>query len=92
MNDIKSRADLELLMDSFYHKLLNDDSIDYIFTDVAQIDIDSHLPVIVDFWEQTELITIQPAPAPGPFYALASNRPPMYSISIPGFCCQLTPT
>jgi len=55
MTDIQTRADLELLMERFYAKLLADDSVNYIFTDVAQIDLERHLPHIVDFWEQTLL-------------------------------------
>lgn len=51
MTDIQTRADLELLMQRFYDRLLTDDSINYIFTDVAKIDLPQHLPHIVDFWE-----------------------------------------
>lgn len=57
MTDIQNRRDLELLMDHFYAKLLADDSISYIFTDVAQIDLPGHLPHIVDFWELSILHT-----------------------------------
>lgn len=53
MKDVLTREDLEILMDSFYNKLLNNDSINYIFTDVARINIETHLPTIVDFWQQT---------------------------------------
>lgn len=49
--DIENREDLFVLMDSFYKKLLADDSINYLFTDVAKIDILTHLPVLVDFWD-----------------------------------------
>jgi len=49
--DIENRADLLLLMQKFYEKLLADSSISYMFTDVAKIDILHHLPVLVDFWE-----------------------------------------
>ena len=49
--DIETRADILLLLKKFYETLLLDDSIAYIFTDVAKIDMQSHLPVIVDFWE-----------------------------------------
>ena len=52
MTDIQNRKDLEFLMERFYAKLLADDAIGYIFTDVAQIDLPKHLPHIVDFWEQ----------------------------------------
>jgi hemoglobin len=49
--DIENRKDLELLMERFYGKLLNDASISYLFTDIAKIDLPNHLPVLVDFWE-----------------------------------------
>ncbi|MNK01043.1 Group 3 truncated hemoglobin ctb [compost metagenome] len=51
MKDIETRADLEVLMREFYNKLLQDDAINYIFTDVAGIKLEEHLPVITDFWE-----------------------------------------
>lgn len=53
--DITNRQDIELLMNSFYEKLLSDDAISYIFTDVAKLDIKSHIPVIADFWESVLL-------------------------------------
>ncbi len=53
MKDIQNRQDLELLMERFYKRLLSDDAINFIFTTVAKIDLESHLPHIVDFWEQT---------------------------------------
>ena len=49
--DIRDRKDLEVLMNAFYSKLLLDTTINYIFIDVAKIDIKEHIPVIVDFWE-----------------------------------------
>jgi hemoglobin len=49
--DISDRNDIELLMNLFYEKLLADNTINYIFTDVLNIDIKTHIPVIVDFWE-----------------------------------------
>ncbi len=57
MTDLQNREDLELLMKRFYARLLADDSISYIFTDVAQIDLQEHLPHIVDFWELSILHT-----------------------------------
>lgn len=50
-NDITTREDIELLMNIFYEKLLADEAISYIFTDVAKLDIKTHIPVIADFWE-----------------------------------------
>ncbi|HEY8563809.1 MAG TPA: group III truncated hemoglobin [Pyrinomonadaceae bacterium] len=51
MRDIETRTDIEELMAEFYRKALADDLIGYIFTDVAGIDLERHLPVISDFWE-----------------------------------------
>lgn len=53
MNDIETRADIELLMREFYMRLLNDPDINYIFTDVAKINLEEHLPHLADFWEQS---------------------------------------
>jgi len=49
--DITNREDIDLLMHRFYKKLLDDNTINYIFTDVVKIDIETHIPVIADFWE-----------------------------------------
>jgi hemoglobin len=49
--DITGREDIDLLMNVFYEKLLKDDTINYIFTDVVKINIKTHIPVIADFWE-----------------------------------------
>ena len=49
--DISSREDLLQLVSKFYEKLLADNSINYLFTDVAKIDLHHHLPVLVDFWD-----------------------------------------
>ena len=53
MKDIQNRQDLELLTKVFYDKLLLDDRVNYIFTEVAKIDLEHHLPIITDFWEQS---------------------------------------
>jgi hemoglobin len=50
-NDIQNREDLLQLVTLFYEKLLGDDTISYLFTDVAKIDLGHHLPVLVDFWD-----------------------------------------
>ena len=49
--DIETRDDLFVLLQKFYDTLLQDETISYIFTDVAKIDMEHHLPIIVDFWE-----------------------------------------
>lgn len=52
MRDIQNRHDIETLMQAFYSRLLQDDSINFIFTDIARIDLEHHLPILADFWEQ----------------------------------------
>ena len=49
--DITARRDLELLMRAFYDKALSDPKIGLFFTEIANIDLDTHLPHIIDFWE-----------------------------------------
>jgi hemoglobin len=51
MPDIETRTDLELLMVNFYGKVLLDPVIGHFFTEVVKLDMDKHIPVIVDFWE-----------------------------------------
>ena len=53
MKDIETRVDLELLLRAFYNRLLTDASINYMFTNVANINLEEHLPHITDFWEQS---------------------------------------
>jgi hemoglobin len=49
--DIEDRKDVQTLIDAFYGKVRTDDTIGYIFTDVARVDWEHHLPVMYDFWE-----------------------------------------
>lgn len=57
MNDIENQADLYLLVDELYKKLLSDEAISYIFTDVVKIKLEEHLPILVTFWSQAILGT-----------------------------------
>lgn len=52
MNDIQTQDDLFLLVDEFYKKLLSDNAISYIFTEVVKIKLEEHLPILVTFWSQ----------------------------------------
>src|SRR3954469_6400330 len=49
--DIETREDLFVLLELFYDTLLKDETIAYIFTDIAKINMQHHLPIIVDFWQ-----------------------------------------
>lgn len=51
IRDLENREDIDLLMRRFYERAMADDVIGFIFTDVAMLDLDHHLPVIGDFWE-----------------------------------------
>jgi hemoglobin len=49
--DITNRVDVELLIDSFYKTVQKDATIGYFFNDIAQIDWNTHLPQMYNFWE-----------------------------------------
>ncbi len=49
-NDIQSRYDIELLVNTFYEKVRENKMLGYIFNDVAKINWESHLPKMYSFW------------------------------------------
>ena len=49
--DISNRNDLEKLFNSFYELAMTDKHIGHFFTEVVSLDLKSHLPHILDFWE-----------------------------------------
>ena len=49
--DIESKKDIEVLVDTFYSKVQADDLIGYIFTDIAKVNWEKHLPVMYNFFE-----------------------------------------
>jgi hemoglobin len=51
LTDIEDRADIERLARAFYGRAMEDELIGWIFTDVAHLDLEEHLPVITSFWE-----------------------------------------
>jgi hemoglobin len=51
LRDIETRADCERLVRAFYGKAMEDELIGWIFTDVAKLDLEEHVPVITSFWE-----------------------------------------
>lgn len=50
MRDIEAPADIERLLRDFYGQCFTDDLLGPIFVDVARLDLEAHLPVMVDFW------------------------------------------
>lgn len=55
--DIQNRDDIHQLVTSFYDKLLADPVMAPIFLEVAEIDLEEHLPVLVDFWDSVLFFT-----------------------------------
>jgi hemoglobin len=49
--DITNRADIQQLVDTFYTKVRADETIGYLFNEVAQVNWEQHLPRMYDFWE-----------------------------------------
>jgi hemoglobin len=57
MKDIQTPEEIYTVVDEFYKKLLADDAISYVFTDVVKIKLQEHLPILVTFWSQAILGT-----------------------------------
>jgi hemoglobin len=49
--DITTREDCERLVRAFYGRAMTDPIIGWLFTDVARLDLEEHVPVITSFWE-----------------------------------------
>jgi hemoglobin len=50
MHDILTQADIAELIDAFYKKVVADDVIGYLFTDVVHLSWEEHIPIMNDFW------------------------------------------
>jgi len=49
--DLATRDDVERLVRAFYGKAMSDPIIGWLFTDIARLDLDAHIPQIASFWE-----------------------------------------
>jgi hemoglobin len=49
--DVQNREDIVQLLNLFYSKAFKDELIGYFFTEVVPLDLETHIPVIADFWE-----------------------------------------
>ncbi|TCJ14306.1 group III truncated hemoglobin [Flaviaesturariibacter flavus] len=49
--DIETRKDIEDVLTAFYADAFSDDLIGRFFTEVVPLNLETHLPVIADFWE-----------------------------------------
>lgn len=50
MNDISNDRDIKRLVHTFYEKVQNDERLGYIFDEFAQVDWETHLPRMTNFW------------------------------------------
>ncbi|GHJ47202.1 hypothetical protein Cs7R123_45440 [Catellatospora sp. TT07R-123] len=51
MGDITGRDDITTLVQTFYQRAFADPLLGPIFVDIVRMDLDAHLPTMVDFWE-----------------------------------------
>lgn len=68
-NDITTPADIQLMVNIFYQKVQADELLGPIFDEVAQVDWDSHLPIMYTFWENLLLGTARYSGRPFPKHA-----------------------
>jgi hemoglobin len=53
--DIENRDDLKKMLEAFYKKVFKDDLISHFFLEVVPLNLETHIPVITDFWESVLL-------------------------------------
>lgn len=51
MKKLETREDIELLVNKFYDKVGNDETIGFFFNDIAKVNWGEHLPKMYKFWE-----------------------------------------
>ncbi len=49
--DVVSRKDIELLVDEFYNKIKKDELIGFVFTDIAKVNWEKHIPIMYEFFD-----------------------------------------
>ncbi|ADY54170.1 hypothetical protein Pedsa_3641 [Pseudopedobacter saltans DSM 12145] len=55
--DIRSRQDIENVINLFYDKIKTDKTLSFFFTEVIQVDWPKHLIAMADFWENVLFFT-----------------------------------
>jgi hemoglobin len=50
-NDIQSRADIRAIVELFYDLSFEDERLGDIFKNIAPLKLETHIPLVVDFWE-----------------------------------------
>lgn len=49
--DIQTRADIILLIETFYQYSFEDERLGAIFKHISPLNLDTHIPLVADFWE-----------------------------------------
>jgi hemoglobin len=75
--DLASRADIVRLVDAFYERVREDAILGPIFTDVARVDWEAHLPKMYDFWESVLFGKAVFKGAPLPVHLALSRQVPL---------------
>lgn len=55
--DIETRADIEMLVNTFYAKIIGDKLLGNIFQDIVKVNWPNHLATMYNFWENIVLFT-----------------------------------
>ena len=55
--DISNRTDIELMVNTFYEKVIADKLLGSIFQDVAKVNWATHIPLLNNFWENVIFFT-----------------------------------
>lgn len=50
MKDIRNDDDIRLLVETFYGRVQDNERLNHIFSNVARVHWDHHLPKMIDFW------------------------------------------
>lgn len=50
-HDFQDRSDIIRLVDRFYERIRSDEKLGPIFNDIAQVNWETHLPKMYDFWD-----------------------------------------
>lgn len=83
--DITDRNDIILLVDTFYEKVSRDAVIGPIFTDVAKVNWDHHLPLMYSFWSTMLLEEKSYAGNPMKIHADLNRKHPLLQYHFDGW-------
>jgi hemoglobin len=75
--DIANRQDIETVVRRFYEQAIPDPVIGKFFTKVAKLDLEAHLPIIANFWEQMLLQHPVYSGSPMHVHLLLNSKEPM---------------